>query len=332
MTRGDASDRAVYVEAPARLHFGMFDLRGSLGRRFGGIGAGIPEPSLLLEARPHDDLTADGPDASRALAAARSFAAFHGVHVRAHLRVHRALPRHAGLGSGTQLALSVARALAELYNLPSGTDALVRAVGRARRSAVGTWSFALGGLIVEGGRREDSPEPAPLLARLELPTTWRYVVAIPRAVPGLHGEAEMRAFARLEPPPVHDAERVAHLVLMQLLPAVAERDLASFGAALTEIQRLNGRWFAAAQGGVYVPGPSAELVEAMDGWGAAGVGQSSWGPAVYGVVEGNANAGALGARVHAAFPETSVYFGGFARAGASCVSRPSAHSAAPSPV
>lgn len=332
MTRRDAYDRSVYVEAPGRLHFGMFDLRGSLGRRFGGIGAGIPEPSLLLEARAADELTAEGPDAKRALAAARRFAAFHGVRAGAQLRVHRALPPHAGLGSGTQLALAVARALAELHDLPAGTDALVRAVGRARRSAVGTWTFALGGLIVEGGRPDDSTDPAPLLVRLELPATWRYVVAVPPAVPGLHGDAEVRAFARLEPPPVRDAERVAHLVLMQLLPAVAEHDLASFGEALSGIQRLNGRWFAAAQGGVFVPGPSTAIVEAMGRWGAAGVGQSSWGPAVYGIVEGDANAGALGARVHAGFPETSVYVGAFARAGASCVRRPSAHSAAPSPV
>src|SRR2546425_4555374 len=34
--------------------------------------------------------------------------------------------------------------------------------------------------------------------------------------------------------------RVAHLVLMQLLPAVAVADLAAFGAALTEVQRIAG--------------------------------------------------------------------------------------------
>ena len=40
----------LFVEAPARLHFGVLDLRGDLGRRFGGIGAAVPAPSLLLEA------------------------------------------------------------------------------------------------------------------------------------------------------------------------------------------------------------------------------------------------------------------------------------------
>ena len=40
---------SVFVEAGARLHFGVLDLRGALGRRFGGLGAAIPTPSLLLE-------------------------------------------------------------------------------------------------------------------------------------------------------------------------------------------------------------------------------------------------------------------------------------------
>src|SRR5688500_19301032 len=38
--RGPVNDaRAVFVEAPARLHMGMIDPGGELGRRFGGIGA-----------------------------------------------------------------------------------------------------------------------------------------------------------------------------------------------------------------------------------------------------------------------------------------------------
>src|SRR2546425_7117106 len=78
--------------------------------------------------------------------------------------------------------------------------------------------------------------------------------------------------------------RVAHLVLMQLLPAVAVADLAAFGAALTEVQRITGGWFAPAQGGVFAPGETGDLVERLREAGASGGGQSSWGPAVNGIV------------------------------------------------
>jgi len=136
---------AVFVEAPARLHFGVLDLRGDLGRRFGGIGAAAPAPSLLLEARPAGELKAEGPDAARALEFARRFARHHGLDLRLHFCLHRSIPAHAGLGSGTQLALAVARASAELSGLPTDVTALARAVERGRRSGVGTWTFAYGG-------------------------------------------------------------------------------------------------------------------------------------------------------------------------------------------
>ena len=59
-------DSIVRIEAPARLHFGMLDLGGSLGRRFGGIGAGVFAPSLLVELERADAVEAKGPSAERA--------------------------------------------------------------------------------------------------------------------------------------------------------------------------------------------------------------------------------------------------------------------------
>ncbi|PYO15625.1 MAG: GHMP kinase [Gemmatimonadetes bacterium] len=307
----------VFVEAPARLHFGVLDLRGDLGRRFGGMGAAVPAPSLLLEARSAPELRAEGPDATRALEFARRFASHHGIDARLHFCLHRTIPAHAGLGSGTQLALAVAGAMAELYGLPQEVTALARAVDRGRRSAVGTWTFALGGFVLEGGRRTSDDGPAPLLTRLPIPAAWRCVVVVPDGKSGLSGDEEAAAFARLPPPDRREVERVAHLVLMQLLPAVAVADLTAFGAALTEVQRITGGWFAPAQGGVFAPGETGGLVERLREGGAMGVGQSSWGPAVYGIVAGAAAAHALAERVRGTLgPGGAVYEGPFSARGA----------------
>jgi beta-ribofuranosylaminobenzene 5'-phosphate synthase len=308
---------SVFVETGARLHFGVLDLRGALGRRFGGLGAAVPAPSLLLEATPDERLSAHGPDGERALAFAERFLTFHGQRTGARLTVHRSIPAHSGLGSGTQLGLAVGRALAELHGLPIEPGALARAVGRGRQSAIGTWTFALGGFIVEGGRRAGAEDIAPLLARFAIPGRWRCVVAVPAGPPGLSGDAEAAAFERLPPPSEGDVERVAHLVLMQLLPALVEDDLGSFGAALTEVQRITGGWFASQQGGVFAPGPSATLVRRMAEWGAAGVGQSSWGPAVYGLVGSEIEGQALAARAADLVGSGGqVFEGGFAGSGA----------------
>ncbi len=308
---------AVFVEAPARLHFGVLDLRGDLGRRFGGIGAAVPAPSLLLEARPASELKAEGPDAARALEFARRFAQHHGLDLRLHFCLHRSIPTHSGLGSGTQLALAVAHASAELSGLPTDVMALAQAVDRGRRSGVGTWTFAHGGFVLEGGRTAGTERVAPLLARLPFPDSWRCVVAVPRGKPGLAGDDEAAAFARLPSPSARDVEHVAHLVLMQLLPALGEADLAGFGAALGEVQRITGGWFAPAQGGVFAPGETRELVDRLRTWGAVGVGQSSWGPAVYGIVSDRDASRALAERVRAAVGAGGlVYEGGFSVGGA----------------
>ena len=62
----------VRVEAPARLHMGMLDAAGGgPARRFGGLGVALSRPAAVVEASPSDDVSAEGPDAERALAVAR---------------------------------------------------------------------------------------------------------------------------------------------------------------------------------------------------------------------------------------------------------------------
>ena len=274
-------NEGVVVRAPARLHFGVLDLRGDLGRRFGGLGAAVEEPGLELVVRPASALVSSGPDSERALAFARAFLAHHGLSAGASIEVRRALPSHAGLGSGTQLGLAVGRGLASLLGVPVPSAAeLAAAVGRGARSAIGTFVFAEGGFVLEGGRR-DGGGLAPSLLRRPMPAAWRCVVVVPVAPAGLSGDTEAMAFRTLPAPPASEVERVAHLVLMGMLPALVEERLTEFGAALSEVQRLTGGWFAPSQGGAFAPGPTAAVVQALRAAGAQGVGQSSWGPTVY---------------------------------------------------
>jgi beta-ribofuranosylaminobenzene 5'-phosphate synthase len=272
----------VRVEAPARLHMGMLDVAGRGARRFGGLGVAVSRPAAVVQVGPGDDVTAEGPDSERALAVAHRCREALVLTGGARVRVLEAIPPHVGLGSGTKLSLAVTAALAALAGQTPAPPAIARAAGRGARSAVGLWTFVLGGLVVEGGVRPGVEQPAPLLARHAMPEEWRCVLAIPDAEPGLSGRAEEEAFTQLRP----DSDRaalIAQLVLTSLLPGLAEGDLSEFGAALTRVQRLVGESFASVQGGVFHP-RAGPLVDALLRLGAAGAGQSSWGPAVYGVV------------------------------------------------
>jgi beta-RFAP synthase len=316
---------AVFVEASARLHFGVLDLRGARGRWFGGVGAAIERPTLLVSAAPAETLVARGEDAERAREFAALFLAHHQLRAGAVVHVHRALPSHVGLGSGTQLALAVARALAELYGVERDARSLATAVGRGKRSAIGTWTFDDGGLIVEGGRRAKAEECGPLIARMPIPSSWRCVVVIPEGPPGISGAGEAEAFSRLPAPPERDVERVAHIVLMALLPSLADADLAGFGRALSVVQEITGHWFAPVQGGTFAPGASADLVRRLAEWGAAGVGQSSWGPAVYGIVDGDEAMNRLADRVVDGMGSSATVFAGPFRSDGAHVWRSAVH-------
>ena len=273
----------------------MLAVAGDGARRFGGLGVSVSRPAVVVEAQPAGELSVEGAEAERALTFAQRCRDALGLEGGAHLRVVEAIPPHVGLGSGTKLALAVAQALAVLHGRTADAPALAQAAGRGARSAVGMWTFALGGLVVEGGVREGAERPAPLLMRHAMPDEWRIVLVGPKAEPGLSGAAEAQAFGRLAPSADRSAA-IAQVVLTSLLPALVEHDLEEFGGALTCVQRLVGDAFAPVQGGRFHP-RAGPLVEALLRGGAAGAGQSSWGPAVYGVVGSEAAGRALARRM-----------------------------------
>lgn len=306
----------VRVEAPARLHLGMIDLRGDLGRKFGGLGAGLGEPRVVVEARPSSEIRASGPDAKRAEEFAHRFLRHHGLGDGAEIRVERSIPAHVGLGSGTQLALAVARALASLYSLATRAPALALAVGRAKRSAVGTWVFERGGFVLEGGHRDDDAAVPPLLFQHPIPLDWRCVLAIPEVPRGLSGASEAKAFRILTPPSAQTVGRIARLTLLSALPALVEGDLETFGRAITEIQRRVGDCFKEAQGGRFAHPAVARAIRVLERAGGHGVGQSSWGPAAFALAANDEEAARLERVARAEVSAGSVFVTAFDNAGA----------------
>ncbi|HEY1569268.1 MAG TPA: hypothetical protein VGF68_19730 [Solirubrobacteraceae bacterium] len=306
----------LVVAAPARLHFGMLDPAGLGVRRFGGCGVGIESPRVVvgIRSRSGDEVTARGAQAERAAAFARRARDAFGHPGGLEVEVREAIPPHMGLGSGTKLGLAIARGVAELAGVSAGAEALADASGRAARSSVGCWTFAAPGLVVEAGVTEDG-SVSPLVARHLMPERWRCVLALPVGEEGLSGDAEERFFDELHER-AGDEPRVARLLLTALLPGLMAGDIDEFGTALTAIQRDIGSMFAARQGGVFHP-RAAPVVEALEGLGVRAVGQSSWGPTVYGIVASPERAAEVADGLRAATnPGTEVRVVDFDRRGA----------------
>lgn len=268
----------VSVDAAARLHLGFLDMNGGLGRRFGGLGLAISGPRTRLTLTPSETNFVEGEECARARDLLEKAQAALAPATRHRLSVHEAIPAHAGLGSGTQLALAIASALRRLEDLPADPAADAALLGRGARSGLGAGLFLTGGLVVDGGRGS-APTTPPAIARLPFPAEWRILLIADPAAIGLHGQREHEAFAALPAFSEALAGQLCRLVLMAALPALADRDIRAFGNAISQIQIIVGDYFAPAQGGRrFASQKVGALVEALLREGAAGGGQTSWGP------------------------------------------------------
>ena len=284
---------SVTVAIPARLHLGFLDLNGSLGRRFGGIGLAISDLKTAVTVRRALRDEAAGSDAERARRHTDVMREYLGIDDTLHVSVDAAVPPHAGLGSGTSIALAVAAAVRALHAMPLDIDSDALRLGRGARSGLGVGLFRDGGLVVDGGRGP-ATRVAPIIARLPFPDEWRVLVLLDSTRQGAHGRDEIEAFAALPVFPEQVAAHLCRLVLMKALPAIAERDLAVFGAAIGELQQRLGDYFSSAQGGSRYTSPQvAACLDLLASEGARGIGQSSWGPTGFAFAESQVEADRL---------------------------------------
>ena len=65
------------------------------------------------------------------------------------------IPAHSGLGSGTQLALSVGYLIAKFNKLKLDINQLAFSLKEVRRSGIGIESFKNGGFNVDAGKSKD---------------------------------------------------------------------------------------------------------------------------------------------------------------------------------
>lgn len=267
----------VTVIASARLHMGFIDLSGALGRHFGSIGLALNDINTQVTITADRHLTVSGPSSERAMKATQQLCQLLNIPDQIKVSIVSAIPEHIGLGSGTQMALVIGMALNSFYKLGLTVRDIARITDRGARSGIGIGVFEQGGFVVDGGRGPDTITP-PLLSQMPVPEQWRFILAFDQRGQGLHGEQEVTAFKQLPPFPRSEAERLAYLLLMQALPALAEQNLPLFGEVITQLQASVGEHFAPVQGGIFTSPEVASAMAWLQQQGAVAIGQTSWGP------------------------------------------------------
>jgi beta-RFAP synthase len=192
--------------------------------------------------------------------------------------------------------------LTRLEGLEWDERSLGALVERGARSAIGMAAFTDGGFVVDGGRRSEG-SPPPVVARARFPDAWRILLILDPSAQGVHGDRETQAFATLPEFPAATSGHLCRLILLRLLPGLHETDIGAFGSAISEIQEIIGVHFAAVQGGSPWSSPKVgAMARRMAEAGAAGIGQSSWGPTGFAL----AGSEAAAARLYSTFVEDAT--------------------------
>ena len=285
----------IKIKSPARIHFGQIDLDGSRGRIYGGAGMGVENPACIMKFKKSDKIIVKGKQAEKTAKILNKFVKklsrenILKPKEGAEVEIEEILPFHQGLGSGTQIGLTLGEGLNNLYNLNLTPEQVAAYVDRKHsRSGIGFGVFYTGGFVVDGGRpaaeKENDNYLPPIIFQKKVPESWRLVIVFPKAdKTGLSGKNEIKTFRDLKAMSRDTAAENAHHVLLGMLPALMEKDIKSFGRALTKLEINVGDYFKQVQGGRYSTETSAEIVEFMLQNGTYGAGQSSWGPSLYGV-------------------------------------------------
>ena len=286
----------VTITAPAHLHAGNFDLTGDLGRLYGTVGFAVNLP-LEVEVSKAKGIVAEDKSAYKF---AKRFVDKYGLE-GAEVKVRKEIPRFVGVGFHTTLALSIGVALSKLYNLNLTVEDVSLIMGRGTITAMGVYAFKVGGFIVEGGFKVGSRTKMvpPLIFHGAVPKNWFFVIAIPNE--SRQKIAEMREnedeiLGNLKVMPKELSDELSRLVLVKLMPAFVEKDLKTFGEALTAFNSKLGKFWRDYQEGTYCNQVVEEGVRIMLRYSTLAC-QTSWGPTHYSIVKGKRAAEELAAEL-----------------------------------
>lgn len=296
----------MIIKSPSRLHMSLIDLSGAYGRIDGGIGLTLNDPNFILFGEPSEkgiqiefseDITNDRTIeecTTKITDAANKIIDYYNVEDGFYFKVKKAYVPHSGLGSGTQISLSAAKLISEYNDYHADSLKLSTIIGRGGTSGIGTFAFDNGGFIVDAGRNMDEKDsflpssasnvrPPLLLGRYDFPEDWEILIVILNGADAVSGNKEVNIFQDYCPLPKNEVMEVSHLIFMNMIPFLFEKNLSAFGKSIDKIQNLG---FKKVEVSLQTD-KIKNLMNKMREVGAYGVGMSSFGPTVYTIFDKN---------------------------------------------
>ena len=264
-------NKQVRIQASSRLHLGFLNLNSSKQYSYGGIGVSIDKyPTISLISKSKQYETNLPKKINNEL-----FKYLQANNLTTNIRVHcvEKPASHVGLGSGTQLKLSIEELICEYFDLKKNPNI----INRTYRSGVGYNTYKMGGFIIDSPKRDLNNNP--VIFKSSFPASWKAILLFDNHKRGLHGKTEKLFFSPSNSNNLR--KQLSDITLNEIIPAVIYRDFDVFAKGLTKFQKLNYSFYSSVQESMYLSLDIAKVIKRISKLFNVGVGQSSWGPTSY---------------------------------------------------
>ena len=276
---------ALILNSPARIHLGFLDLNRKSKRNFGSLGLAITKFENIIEVNPADSFKIIGNESQKILQTLNLLNEKY-ILKPCTIKLIKKIPEHCGLGSGTQLALSLGKILSIISRKKIPINDLASVTHRGRRSGIGIQSFKTGGFIIDGGKINEFSSP-PTIFKSKWPESWKIILIFDKSFKGLSGVKEKEEFENILDISNKITNENCYNLVMKIMPGLVEKNFHLFCSGINTIQNNTSKMFFKSQGGKYSSKKIEFLFESIQKIGNFAFGQSSWGPTGFIFCENN---------------------------------------------
>ena len=271
--------KIMLINSPARIHIGFLDLEKESNRKYGSLGLTISNFSYQIKIENSNKVEISCKDKSikskvekiiKILKSEYHFSNFK-------ISISNLIPAHNGLGSGTQLALSVGYLVAKFNGLKFSINQISCLLNRGQRSGIGIQSFKKGGFNIDVGKLEGSIDPPLNILNINWPKKWKILLILDRNLEGIHGKKEVKEFKELKKIEAHQTNLNCKSLLMNIIPGLMEKNFDEFSFGVRKIQDMMSEAFYGEKT-KFASSLIEEIFFNIRKQGIKCFGQSSWGP------------------------------------------------------
>ena len=228
----------LIIYSPARIHIGFLDLEKKSTRKFGSLGLTISNFSYKIKMEECNimKVICNNKILKEKIINILKFFKTNYLISNLKITVLSEIPMHHGLGSGTQLALSLGYLITKYFNLNVNINDISILLSRGLRSGVGIESFKKGGFNIDVGKLQNTSDPPLNILNLKWPKNWKILLIFDTNLVGVHGNKEIKEFRELEKIKKYTSNSNFKALVMNVIPGLMEKNFNEFSNGIRIIQ------------------------------------------------------------------------------------------------